>query len=62
MSLVWQLVVIAALFGAVFLLHRRARKTNFERFRAHHARRKYRIVAEPAEGAATADPPPGRDD
>ncbi len=61
MSLVWQLVAIAALFVAVFLLHRRARKENFERFRAHHARRKYRIVAEPAEGTTAPETPADRD-
>ena len=57
MSLWWQLGGIAVLLVVVFVLHRRARSANFERFRTYHARRKYRIVAEPNEPSPD-DPAP----
>ena len=58
MALVWQGVGIAALFLVVYLLHRRAKRTDFERFRAYHSRRKYRLVAEPIAPTADASGPP----
>lgn len=62
MAIVWQGVLILLLFVALYLLHRRARKTNFERFRAHHSRRKYRIVAEPTASPNAPPNPTANDD
>ena len=56
MSLWLQFAGIGALFGLVFVLHRKARKSNFERFRTYHSRRKYKLVPVSKE-SGDAEPP-----
>lgn len=58
MALGWTLLVIVVLAVAVILLNRKARRSNYGRFRSHRSRRKYRVPvsdveAEEANGERT---------
>lgn len=43
MALGWTIFVVAVLAIAVVVLNRKARGSNYARFRGHHSRRKYRV-------------------